>query len=74
MIVFVVNTPIFSFVCITRSEIEFCFYFFVMEGAVTFLNNSMLSLDLLLVLVLMFGSHRGDFGWLLLDWGRREDS
>ena len=37
-----------SFVNITRSEMEFCFLFFVMEGAVNFLKNAVFSLVWLL--------------------------
>ena len=79
VIVVVVNTSIFSFVSITRSEMEFCFLFFVKKGDVTSLNNSMFSLNLFLVVVL---SVLGFDVWIL-SWrylmavsggGRREDS
>ena len=42
---------VFPFVKITRSEMELYFLFFVVEEAVTFLNNAMLSLMWLLGLV-----------------------
>ena len=41
----------FLFVNITRLEMEFCFLFFVLEGALTFLNNAMFLLVWLLDLV-----------------------
>ena len=50
----------FSFVSITRSEFEFCFLFFVVEGAVTFLKNSMFALVWLVVLVI--SAHGFEFG------------
>ena len=63
MIVFVVDTIIFSFVSITRSKFEFCFLVFVVNGAVTYFKSSVFALVWLVVLFifsngLTFGSHR----------------
>ena len=49
---------------------ELCFLFFVVEEEVTFLNNAMFSLVLLLGLVVStigfdFGAHREESMWLL---------
>ena len=70
---------IFLFINITSSKIEFFFLFFGVEGALTFLNNVVISLVHLLGLVvsalsLSCESNRGDFGWLLREGDLREDS
>ena len=55
---------------------ELCFLFFVVVEAVTFLDDAMFSLVLLLGLVwlflrsvLIFWAHREEFGWLLRGGG-----
>ena len=64
------------FVNVTRPEIDSCFYFAVVDGAVTFLNNTMFSLvwfELLVVVArgFKFGVSSWIF-WLVGCW--RESS
>ena len=51
MFFIVVNTLKFSLFNVTKSEMDFCFLFFDIVVAVTFLDDAMFSLVLMLVLI-----------------------
>ena len=77
--VVVVDNLIFPFINITRSEMEFCFLLFVVEGAVNFLNNAVLSLVWLLCSIVTafdfgFWVSSWSIWWLLLGGDLWEDS